>query len=128
MAAGHFAWAAATPVALVPVSVLLNFWLIPVAGAPGAALAMVVVMTLGMVCGLVLARRCFGATMIRGTLVRVLVAAAVTGALARLFAVPLPWVLPKLAMLGLAYLALLVLLRELTVDDLKPLGVGARPP
>jgi O-antigen/teichoic acid export membrane protein len=128
MAAGHFAWAAATPVALVPVSVLLNFWLIPVAGAPGAALAMVVVMALGMVCGLVLARRCFGATMISGTLVRVLVAAAVTGALARLFAVPLPWVLPKLAMLGLAYLALLVLLRELTVHDLKPLGVGARPP
>jgi O-antigen/teichoic acid export membrane protein len=128
MAANHFTWAAATLVALVPLSALLNLWLIPVAGAPGAALAMAVVMALGMVCGLVLARRCFGAIINSGTLVRVVVAVTVIGMLARLSPVPLPWLLPKLAMLGVTYLALLLLLREVTVHDLKTLSIGARVP
>jgi O-antigen/teichoic acid export membrane protein len=128
MAAGHFAWAAMTLVALVPFSGLLNFWLIPIAGAPGAALAMAVVMTFGMACGLVLARRCFETIMKGGTLVRVCVAVAITGMLARLSPVPLPWLLPKLALLGGAYFAVLILLKEVTIRDLRMLGLGARAP
>jgi O-antigen/teichoic acid export membrane protein len=127
MASGRFAWAAATLVALVPVSIFMNLQFIPIAGAPGAALAMTVVMALGAICGLAFTWRCFGAIMHTGTVVRILVAVTFTGVLARLAPdVPLPWLLPKLAMLGVTYLALLVLLRELTVDDLRALGLSVR--
>jgi O-antigen/teichoic acid export membrane protein len=104
--------------ALVPVGLALCFWLIPRYGMRGAACASMVTMAAGAVASAALMRGVIGAQLPMGTAGRCGIASLAVYAACRLW-VTAGWLLVgKLLLLGVLYLALLLLLRELGRDDM----------
>lgn len=105
--------------ALLPTGLALNLLLIARYGAMGAAVAMLITMSLGALSGLYLVRRCLGVTAPLACVIRCAVAGTAVYALGRAFPGLTGWLLPvKMAVLGLIYAVGLFLLRELTPEDL----------
>ncbi|MGB7740487.1 MAG: oligosaccharide flippase family protein [Steroidobacteraceae bacterium] len=123
MARGLQVQAALALAALLPVQFILNRLWIPQAGAEGAALASLATFALGAVVAAVLAYRCFGQLMKWATLLRVVAASLIVGAISLLTPASGLLIVVKLGALMLVYLALLFVGRELTVHDLKPFAL-----
>jgi O-antigen/teichoic acid export membrane protein len=100
--------------------------LIPAAEATGAALAQLLPLLLGALLAALLAVRRFGRILALWPALRILAMAVATGILATLLPGEGLWVLPELALCGLAYLAGLALLGELRREDLAAFGIGRR--
>jgi stage V sporulation protein B len=117
MAVGREWWAAAVVAGTIPCVVVSNVVLIPRLGPIGAAVSLVVGMTVTTVVTGMLATRQFG-SLVRGlTLLRVLLAAAATALASLAAAVHGPLVIVKAAALGVVYLSVLYLTREVTAAD-----------
>jgi O-antigen/teichoic acid export membrane protein len=125
MVSGRQWLAAGILLGLLPVAWLSNVLLIPRVGPTGAAMSLALGLGLGVVIMGAVTWRRFGSLVRMATLVRVAVAAGVA-LLVSEFLVPVhgAWVVPKLGLIGLIYLAILVLTREVTAADL---GMGKAP-
>jgi O-antigen/teichoic acid export membrane protein len=117
------ALAAAVLGALVPLLLVFNHVLIPRYGGAGAAASAMIVCCLGAVCAAALVARRFGSILRLQSIARVGVAAVTIGALSVRIPVAGPWIVVKLAALGLVYLAILWATGEITKHDLRPFAV-----
>jgi stage V sporulation protein B len=129
MVAGRRWFLAGALVSTVPLVWLSNYLLIPRFGPMGAATSMLLGLTISAtLIGATVYRR-FGSLVQPVTLLRVAVAAALTGLVSALCPAPGLLVLVKLAVLGGLYLLLLYLLREITRKDFGLLrkSAGDRP-
>jgi O-antigen/teichoic acid export membrane protein len=116
-AAGRFWSVAGALVAAVPFVWLSNYVLIPWLGPVGAAISMVLGLSLGTGIVGVMSHRLFGSLVQPLTLLRIFVAGAVTWVVSNLVEVQGVLLLVKFALLGLLYLGVLFLMREITVKD-----------
>lgn len=123
MAAGGLIRSAGVLAALIPVLYFLNTAWIPESGATGAAAASAVVLALGAAVSLGMTYSAFGAPLKAWTVLRVAGAGIAIGLLSALMPVSGIWLVVKLGALGLAYLALLWVTGELTVQDAKPFAL-----
>jgi len=126
MAAGALWKSAAIVAALIPILAVLSWYLIGTMGGAGAALALAIAMVGAMLIAAVLTVRQYGTLVNPGTVLRVTLATAAVSAVSIYIPADGIWLLAKLAALLLAYLVLLVLMREIGPDDLKPFAVWAR--
>jgi O-antigen/teichoic acid export membrane protein len=126
MAAGRYYHSAGILLALIPVAVLLNVLLIPPWGATGAVTALVVTIGLGAVAAAALTAWRYGSLVRLVTVVRVLVATALTALLGAQIVTTGFWVLVELALLLGVYGLILCLLREVGWDDLRPFALWQR--
>jgi O-antigen/teichoic acid export membrane protein len=117
--------------ALLPLAVLLNLFLIPQMGPEGAAWALLLTLGTGTVAAMILAGREFGMLIQPLTALRVVAATVVVLAVGAQIPVNKFWLLPKLVALLALYAVLLALMRELSSNDLQPFALwrkGAAPP
>jgi O-antigen/teichoic acid export membrane protein len=121
MAAGRFVQTSITLLALVPLAIVLNIALIPRHGGDGAALAFMASTLIGGAIALRQAQSHFGVILHATTVMRVGLALVAPALLAHLIALPGPWLVAKIAVLLTVYAGTLWLLRELTVEDVRPL-------
>ncbi len=126
IAAGQYYRVTGTLLALVPVTLLLNGFLIPAFGAVGAAAGFLATLACGTAGAVFWTFRHYGAPAQLATIVRTLVASGVVAALSLQFDSTGLWLLVKLSVLMLVYLIVLTVLRELGMADLKPLAVWKR--
>lgn len=119
-ARGLRARALAVALLAIPAMALLNHWWIARAGAEGAALAAATVLVVAAAVQALQVRLAFGLLVPLAMVLRLLVASALTGALAWLWPATGLMLLPKFAVLGVFYLAALFALRELRAHDLQP--------
>ncbi len=122
MAAGRFASPSAILLCLVPLAVALNAVLIPAHGGDGAALAFMASTLVGAMITLRQAHRHFGAIIHSTTVWRVGVALVVPALLSHLLPLTGAWLIAKLVMLFAVYAVILALLKELTIEDVRPLA------
>jgi O-antigen/teichoic acid export membrane protein len=117
--------AAGILLALLPVAWLSNVLLIPRVGAIGAAMSLALGLGTGVVIMGAVTWRRFGSLVRLATVLRVVLAAGVAVLVSEML-VPVhgAWVLAKIGLIGLIYLAVLVLTREVTSADL---GMGKAP-
>jgi stage V sporulation protein B len=109
---------------LLPFAWLSNVLLIPRVGPTGAAMSLALGLTAGVaIMGAVVWRR-FGSPLRLATLSRVAIAAVAAGVVGELMPVHGAWVIAKVLLAGVVYLAVLIATRELTSADL---GMGRRP-
>src|SRR5262245_64516637 len=104
-------------VTAVPLAWLGNYLLIPRFGALGAAISMVVGVTLVTVVLGSIAYRQFGALVRWSTVTRVMIAAGLVGVVSTAISGSGPLVVVKVAMLGVLYLLVLYRLGEVTAED-----------
>jgi O-antigen/teichoic acid export membrane protein len=109
---------------LLPAAWLSNLLLIPRVGAVGAAMSLALGLSAGVVIMGAVTWRRFGALVRLATVLRVGLAAAVAVLASELVPVRGGWVVVKIGVIGLLYLAVLVLSRELTAADI---GMGKAP-
>lgn len=128
MAAGKHYQSAGILVALVPLALLLNVALVPQLGATGAAISLVLTITLGAVVAAVLAYGRFGSLISLSTVTRVSVATALTAILGMQIPIGGPWVLVKFSVLPGVYIMLLSLLKELSWQDLRAFAMWQKAP
>jgi O-antigen/teichoic acid export membrane protein len=117
MATGRRWIVAGVVVIAVPLAWLGNYLLIPRFGALGAAISMVVGVTLVTVVIGSIAYRQFGALVRWSTLTRVMIAAGIVGMVSAAISGSGPLVVVKVAMLGVLYLFVLYRLGEVTPED-----------
>lgn len=110
---------AAFVLALVPVGLVLNVLLIPPYGVVGAAAATLVTMVLGVLSTLWLVRRLTGVELPYGSFLRCGVSGALVYVTARLWNVEGWVIMPRLAVLGLAYFGILFALGELGKKEIR---------
>ena len=126
MAAGALWKSVTTVLVLLPLLVTLSWFLIGSMGADGAALALAISMSIAALVASVLTFRQFGFLVRLSTVTRVIVASAVVGLVSmNVPADGIALVVKLTVLLGL-YLAILVLLREIGRDDLRPFAVWAK--
>ncbi len=118
MAAGRQRLVAAVLTSIVPLVWVGNYLLIPRVGPVGAAMTLVLGVAAGVVVTGVLARRHFGALHGLPTVLRVLAAAAIVGLTSAFIHVEGALILVKLAALGVIYVAALIVLGEITREDM----------
>jgi stage V sporulation protein B len=123
MASGGLALSASVLLGLIPVLYLLNALWIPRAGAFGAAAASAVVLAVGAAISLGMAYRRLGAPVQLWTILRVAVAGILIGAISMLVPVDGYLVIVKHGVLGVLYLTVLWVTREITAQDAKPLAL-----
>lgn len=123
MAAGGLLRSVAVLALLIPVLYVLNALWIPEAGAVGAAAASAVSLAMGVAASVAFTYRRFGSPLPAGTLARVAGASVVVGTISMLVPAAGIWLLMKLAVLGVAYIALLRAIGEITTRDLKPFAL-----
>ena len=126
IAAGQYYKVTGTLVALVPVALLLNGWLIPANGAVGAAAGFLATLACGTTAAGFWIYRHYGPPAKLLTVVRTTAATAAVAGLSLQFDATGWWLLVKLSALMLIYLAVLTGLRELGAADLRPLAVWKR--
>ena len=126
MAGGALWKSAAIVVGLIPVVVTLSWILMETMGGAGAALALAIAMSAATLIASVLTIRRYGTLVRMATVMRVTAATAVIGLISVYVSADGIWLVPKLAALLGVYLILLVLLREIGRDDLKPFAVWVR--
>lgn len=126
MAAGAFRQSAAIVVALIPALLVATYLLIGYLGGAGAALALAGTIVAGTVLAAVLVYRRFGTIARPATVVRVTMATLVMGLTAGFVQADGIWLAPKFLVLLAAYVVLLVVMREITSEDLKPFAVWRR--
>jgi O-antigen/teichoic acid export membrane protein len=119
MAVGRQRLVATIVVAIAPVSWLLNLLLIPRFGPIGAATSMVCGLALATAITGAVAQRHFGSVLRVATLARVTIAALMVEATSAAWQVQGPVVLLKVVALSVFYLLVLLLLGELTWQDLR---------
>lgn len=119
MAAGKHYQSAGILVALVPMAWLLNLMMIPHLGAVGAAVSLVLTVTVGAVLAAVLVWRRFGSVIGLATLARVSAATALTAVLGMQIPAASPWLVLKFSLLLGLYTLLLSWLKELNWQDLR---------
>ena len=126
-AAASALWKSVTIVlVLLPLLITLSWFLIGSMGADGAALALAISMSVAALVASVLTYRQFGFLVRLSTVTRVIVATAVVGLVSmNVPADGIALVVKLTVLLGL-YLAVLVLLREIGRDDLRPFAVWAK--
>lgn len=125
MASGRQRTSAGILVGLLPFVILANVILIPAIGPRGAAISLASGILAGTAIAGVLAYRRFGRLVRLRTLVRVVVAVGTVSLAAHWIPAPGAWVLLKLVGLEGACLGLLVLMGEVSKDDLVLPSVGA---
>ena len=123
MAAGGLLRSVAVLVLLIPVLYVLNALWIPQAGAVGAAAASAVSLAIGAAVSIALTYRHFGSPLSAGTVGRVAGGGIVVGVISMLVPAAGVWLLLKLVVLGVAYIALLRATGEITTRDLKPFAL-----
>lgn len=128
MAAGKHYQSAGILLALVPLALLINVALIPQLGATGAAISLVLTITLGTVVAAVLAYRRFGSLISLSTVTRVSVATALMAILGMQIPIGGLWVVLKFSVLLGVYIMLLSLLKELSWQDLRAFAVWQKAP
>jgi stage V sporulation protein B len=126
MAYGRFAYCAGILFGLVPFGVLLNLALIPLWGGFGAAVALLLTIAAGSAIAALLAARQFGRLLVPASALRIGIATLALIPLAHQVSAPGIWLVPKFLGLLAVYLLFLALLRELTVEDLRPFAVWKR--
>lgn len=123
-AAGHYAQSLGTVLALIPLALLLNEWLIPLHGGLGAASALLAINCIGVIIAAIFVYRRYGALARPLTVLRV---ATATGAVwllgMQLTAHGVVELLTQFALLGAIYLALLALMREISWRDLRGFAI-----
>ena len=112
--------------ALIAPAVALCLALIHTHGGAGAAAAQATVVAIGTALAALATWRRFRTLLAPLTLLRVGCATALTALISAQVAVAGPWLVAKLATLFMVWILLLVLLRELTLADLKPLAIWDR--
>lgn len=118
MAVGRQRLVAAVLTGAVPVAWIGNVVLIPWIGPSGAAVSLVLAVSVALIVTGSLARLHFGSLSRGSTVARVLAASVVVWLASEAIHMPGRWVVVKLALLGGLYLLTLLLLKEITVRDL----------
>lgn len=123
-AAGRLGLVVSINAVLLVSQVALTSWLIPLYGLPGAALATLLIGAASFMAGQACLSRFFGSRLMALPVLRVIVAALPALALARILPIRGWLLILAYAALGLVYLAGLLLLGELTWDEI--IGYGAQ--
>ncbi len=119
MAEGRFRLAAGLACALALIQYLMNRQLIPVAGAVGAAASMAIAFLAGILIIAIDILRRRGAILRWGSTLRVAGICALIGLISTQVPAASAWLVGKLTVLGVTYLAALWVLREVTPADLQ---------
>ncbi|MFW5996637.1 MAG: lipopolysaccharide biosynthesis protein [Lentisphaeria bacterium] len=118
---------AAFVLALVPVGLVMNLLLIPAYGVVGAAAATLVTMIIGVLSIVWLVRGLTGAGLPCLSFLRCGISGGIVYAAARLWSAEGWVIIPRLAALGLAYVGILFILRELGRKEIRSV-TGVLPP
>jgi O-antigen/teichoic acid export membrane protein len=125
-AAGRPVYPAWLLAALIAPAVALCLALVNSHGGAGAAAAQAIIVAIATTFAAMLTWRRFRTLVAPATLLRVGCATALTAWLSAQISVTGPWLVAKLAALVAVWLMILVLLRELTLADLKPFAIWDR--
>ena len=117
MAAGRQRVVAVVLTAMVPIGWASNYVLIPRIGPTGAAVSLLLGVVVAAAVTGTIARAHFGALIRFSTVMRVLIASSIVWIASAAVHMPGSWVLVKLVLLGALYLVTLYLLKEITLRD-----------
>lgn len=123
MAAGKHYQSAGILLALIPVASLFNLVFIPQFGAIGAATSLVLTIFLGTTIATICTYQRFGSLIPLSTLVRVSMATGFIVLISSKISIEGPWLILKLIVLIGVYTLLLIILKELSRQDLKALAL-----
>ncbi len=123
MAANRQVLSAGILVGLVPASVVMNMMLIPRFGAVGAACSLLVTIVLGTLVAIFAAARHFGTAGAPLTVARVGAAAALMTLIGMTVPLPEQWLVLKILIMLISYLAFLVITKEIRTSELTGFSV-----
>src|SRR6185295_19410563 len=123
MAANRQVLSAGILVGLVPASVVMNMMLIPRFGAIGAACSLLVTIVLGTLIAMFAAARRFGTAGAPLTVARVGAAAALMTLIGMIVPLPEQWLVLKILIMLISYLAFLVITKEIRTSELTGFSI-----